>query len=107
MWATPTVARVYDANCDGKVDESDPPDVIFVSGNVNSRASARAIRQRRSPMAPRRASAASLRMLDGRTGQEIWTVTKPSASSLGFAGASVALGDIDGDGKHRHRRHDR
>ena len=31
IWATPTVARVYDANCDGKLDRNDPPNIAFVS----------------------------------------------------------------------------
>ncbi len=96
VWSTPTVARVYDANCDGKVDESDPPDVIFVSGNVNSNQCAGSVNtQTDGTTACQRGK---LRMLDGRTGQEIWTLARPEAGSLGFAGASVALGDIDGDG---------
>jgi hypothetical protein len=37
-------------------------------------------------------------MLDGRTGQEIWSLDKASANSSGFAGLSTALGDVDGDG---------
>ncbi len=97
VWATPTVARVYDANCDGKVDENDPPDVVFVSGNVNSSQCAG------SPNVQADGTTACqrgrLRMLDGRTGKEIWTLAKPSANSLGFAGSSVALGDVDGDGR--------
>src|SRR5439155_10059191 len=34
VWSTPAVGRVFDSNCDGKVDELDPPDVIFVSGRA-------------------------------------------------------------------------
>jgi hypothetical protein len=37
-------------------------------------------------------------MLNGRTGQEIWSLDKASPSSMGFAGNSIALGDVDGDG---------
>jgi hypothetical protein len=36
-------------------------------------------------------------MLDGRTGQEIWSVDKPDPNSTGFSGISIALGDVDGD----------
>jgi hypothetical protein len=97
VWSTPTVARVYDANCDGKVDENDPPDIIFVSGNVNSsQCNGKVNRQPDGTSACQRGR---LRMLDGRTGKEIWTLAKPSAGSLGFAGSSVALGDVDGDGR--------
>src|SRR5262249_12693919 len=40
-----------------------------------------------------------LRMLDGRTGEEIWSLDKVGTATTGFAGMSVALGDIDGDGR--------
>lgn len=98
VWSTPTVGRVYDGNCDGKVDELDSPNVIFVSGkslntttglgvNCNSSASG-------TPLA---CVAGVLRMLDGRTGQEIWSLA--SAGSTGFAGLSTAIGDVDLDGR--------
>jgi hypothetical protein len=38
-----------------------------------------------------------LRMLDGRSGREIWSLDKAEATSTGFAGMSVAVGDVDGD----------
>ena len=93
VWATPTVARVYDANCDGKVDESDPPDIVFVSGNARGTCCSCG------GYTPSTCLTGKLRMLDGRTGQEIWSLATPKAGSIGFAGLSVALGDIDGDGK--------
>src|SRR5256885_794152 len=34
VWATPAVGRIHDGNCDGRVDELDPPDVVFVSGRA-------------------------------------------------------------------------
>lgn len=34
VWSTPAIARVFDANCDDKVDDADPPNVIFVSGDA-------------------------------------------------------------------------
>jgi hypothetical protein len=36
-------------------------------------------------------------MLDGRTGKEVWSLDKASMDSMGFAGLSTAIGDIDGD----------
>lgn len=100
VWATPTVGRVYDSNCDGKVDELDTPNIVFVSGNtstVNCNSG--------SNPDPQACHDGTLRMLDGRTGTEIWSL--PSAGmvpgtmtpSKGFmVGLSVAIGDVDGDG---------
>jgi hypothetical protein len=91
VWSTPIVARVYDANCDGKVDLADPPDVVFVSGNAKNTCC------QCTGATPSDCRTGVLRMLDGKSGKEIWTVAKAEANSVGFAGASVAAGDIDGD----------
>ena len=39
-------------------------------------------------------------MLNGQTGEEIWSLDKAEAGSSGFAGMSVALGDVDNDENH-------
>ena len=91
VWATPTVARVYDANCDGEVNIADPPNLIFVSGNAKQTCcscSSDAISTCRTGV---------LRMLDGRNGREIWSLDKAKDGNVGFAGLSVAIGDMDGD----------
>ncbi len=93
VWATPAVARVYDANCDGEVNLADPPNIIFVSGNSNG-----------TYCSDGNDSVAScrkgvLRMLDGRSGTEIWSLRRAESGSDGFAGMSVAVGDLDGDQK--------
>ena len=91
VWATPTVARIFDANCDGKVDLGDPPNVVFVSGNSqttycsNNNVTNYACRK------------GVLRMLDGDSGEEIWSLDSPEPGSQGFAGLSVAVGDVDQD----------
>jgi FG-GAP-like repeat len=84
VWATPSVGRVYDGNCDGKIDDLDAPDIIFVAGNV----------------APSNTPEDNgvLRMLDGRNGHEIWSLRSATPSSKGFMGFSSAIGDLDGDG---------
>jgi hypothetical protein len=85
VWSTPTVGRVADSNCDGKVDELDSPNVIFVAGNV----------------APSNTPSDNgvLRVLDGRSGSEIWSLANVGGGSKGFMGFSVAIGDVDGDGR--------
>ncbi len=91
VWATPTVARIFDANCDGKVDMADPPNVVFVSGNVKNTCCSC------SNDAISTCLTGVLRMLDGKSGTEIWSLDKAKPGNHGFAGMSVALGDIDGD----------
>ncbi|MCA9666323.1 MAG: VCBS repeat-containing protein [Myxococcales bacterium] len=93
VWSTPVVGRVTDTNCDGKVDELDPPNVFVVSGDSKATcchctgATTSACRN------------GVLRALDGASGKEIWSLRRASAGSIGFAAVSLALGDVDGDGK--------
>ncbi len=91
VWSTPTVGRVHDSNCDGKVDELDPPQVIFVSGDASGGCC------QCDGKTPTSCHTGVLRMLDGKTGKEIWSLRKAGAGSAGFAGLSVAIGDLDGD----------
>lgn len=93
VWSTPAVGRIADANCDGKVDEFDPPNVIFVSGNNEGTCC------HCNNKTPTSCHTGVLRVVDGRTGEEIWSNAVPVAGSPGFSGVSVALGDIDKDGK--------
>jgi hypothetical protein len=93
VWSTPLIGRVTDTNCDGAVDELDPPNVIFVSGNVKGtccHCTGDAVSACKNGV---------LRVLDGRTGKEVWSLRKASANSIGFAGLTHALGDVDGDGR--------
>lgn len=98
VWSTPTVGRVYDGNCDGKVDQLDPPNVIFVSGDATHTSTGKGTCCHCTGAAVSACLKGTLRMLDGHSGQEIWSLDKPSANSSGFAGLSTAIGDIDGDG---------
>jgi hypothetical protein len=84
VWSTPSVGRVVDGNCDGKVDQSDPPNVIFVAGAV-------------APSNTPRDNGV-LRVLNGQTGAEVWSLDKSEPNSIGFMGFSTAIADIDGDG---------
>ncbi len=100
VWSTPMVGRVADTNCDMKVDRSDVPAVVFVSGellvddadplsgvqcaggeNGNAGACQRGV----------------LRVLAGDDGRELLTL--PSVgNSAGFLGNTVALADVTQDG---------
>jgi len=91
VWSTPTVGRLVDTNCDGVLDEQDAPAVVFVSGDgLGSQCAA---------ATPSQCRKGVLRALDGRTGQELWSLDRAAPDSGGWAGLSVALGDIDGDGR--------
>jgi len=91
VWSTPAVGRVYDANCDGKVDLADPPTVVFVSGYAYNNQCAN------NGLTNFACRKGVLRMLDGRSGEEIFSLDAPEAGSQGFAGTSVAIGDVDND----------
>ncbi len=100
IWSTPVVGRVYDTNCDGKIDSLDAPVVIFVSGNDFAGAPNGSNCQTATlgGTSPSMCHTGALRMIDGSSGEEIWTIDK-LPNSVGFAGTSVAIGDVDGDGK--------
>ncbi len=99
VWATPVVGRVYDTNCDGAVNSLDDPVIIFVSGNDFADAPTGSNCQTATlgGSDPTMCHTGALRMLDGATGEEIWTLAHVPGS-LGFAGMSVAIGDVDGNG---------
>ncbi len=88
IWSTPAVGRVYDTNCDGKVDDLDPPNIVFVSGDSKGTCCQCTGDE---PIMCRRGV---LRLLDGLTGREIWSLRRAYDESMGFAGISVAIGDV-------------
>ncbi len=101
VWSTPVVGRVHDSNCDGKIDALDSPVVVFVAGNDFAGAPAGQNCQSATLGTgfPSMCHTGVLRMLDGASGAEIWSLDKASSTSQGFAGMSLALGDIDNDGR--------
>ncbi|MEW5737760.1 MAG: VCBS repeat-containing protein [Myxococcota bacterium] len=98
VWSTPAVGRLVDANCDSRVDELDPPNVVFVSGRAINATTGLGTCCQCTGAATSACLTGVLRVLDGRTGQEAWSLEKASGPSIGFAGVSVALGDLDADG---------
>jgi hypothetical protein len=91
VWSTPVVGRLTDTNCDGKVNELDPPNIIVIAGDAKGSQCASAA------VAPACLEGV-LRVLDGATGQEIWSLRKPGPGTNGFSAVTMALGDIDRDG---------
>ena len=98
VWSTPAVGRVYDANCDGHVDQLDPPDLVFISGHSVDAATGIGTCCQCTGTTPTGCLTGVLRVLDGRTGQDLLAVRAASPSSVGFAGTSVAIGDVNNDG---------
>jgi hypothetical protein len=99
VWSTPAVGRLYDANCDGAVDEVDPPNIVFVSGRAIDVATGLGTCCHCNGTVPTSCHTGVLRVLDGRTGEDVWSLASASPASSGFAGTSVALGDVDVDGR--------
>jgi hypothetical protein len=99
VWSTPAVGRLYDANCDGAVDELDPPDVVFVSGRAIDVATGQGTCCHCTGASVSACLSGVLRVVDGRTGAEVWSLRRAGPMSIGFSGISVALGDLDGDGR--------
>ncbi len=94
VWSTPAVGRLHDTNCDGVVDELDPPSIVFVSSNVQANCC------HCTGASPSRCRDGVLRVLDGQSGAELWSLRDGVLpGSAGFAGISVALGDVNGDAK--------
>jgi len=88
VWSTPVVGRIHDTNCDGRIDAIDPSAIVFVSNDTSSTAC----------HGPDQCRDGILRALDGATGRELWSL--PAAEgSAGFSGVSLALGDLDDDGR--------
>jgi hypothetical protein len=100
VWSTPVVGRLHDSNCDGVVNELDAPVMVFVSGNdfANAPTGTNCQGATAVAMGPTMCHTSVLRMIDGASGKEIWTLEKASMTSMGFAGVSPAIGDIDNDG---------
>ena len=98
VWSTPAVGRLYDSNCDGKVNDLDVPNILFVSGKAIDSQTGKGTCCQCTGTTPTACHTGVLRLLDGRSGQELWSLDKASPNSSGFAGSSVAIGDVDVDG---------
>ena len=76
----PAVARTHDTNGDGKIDQNDIPDVIFVAYGGNGADFGDGI----------------LRIISGKDGSDVAAVTDPNYRLTSYA--NIAVGDINGDG---------
>jgi ASPM-SPD-2-Hydin domain-containing protein/HYDIN/CFA65/VesB family protein/VCBS repeat protein len=83
VWSTPLVANLNDDNQDGRIDENDIPEVVFISIDKYSL------------MDPAAAQPGIIRVLSGDSGTEEFSVT-----ATRFVDTTIpAIGDLDGDGK--------
>jgi hypothetical protein len=103
VWSTPVVGRMRDGNCDGRIDEADPPTVVFISGDArkpDAGGSQLGVPCQIAGASPSGCQTGVVRAVDGATGKTLWTVAHdPGASGeYGFAGVTPALADIDNDG---------
>src|SRR5436309_2510633 len=92
VWSTPTVARLLDTNGDGVVDEDDEPSIIFISGRSIDANTGLGTTCAATGTFPSACHTGVLRVLDGRTGEEQFSLDRPSPFSAGFAGISLAVG---------------
>lgn len=98
VWSTPAVARIFDTNGDGVVDQEDDPSIIFISGNSINQFTGLGTSCQSTGTTPTACHTGVLRVLNGRTGKEQYSLGKAFPWSAGFAGVSVAVGDVLGNG---------
>jgi predicted alpha/beta superfamily hydrolase/GH25 family lysozyme M1 (1,4-beta-N-acetylmuramidase) len=94
VWCTPVVARIFDSNGDGVVDEHDDPSIIFVSGNDTTGSGLGTTCTAAGTALLSACHSGVLRIVNGRTGVEQFSLDKAFPGSGGFAGISVAAGDV-------------
>ncbi len=87
VMSTPAVINLDDDNNDGRVDQNDVPDVVFVAFDTTGPAN--------DPYA-HTLQAGVVRALSGDTGAELWSAT--DVAQRAAPAGNVAVGDLDGDG---------
>ncbi|MCA9552240.1 MAG: VCBS repeat-containing protein [Myxococcales bacterium] len=87
VMSTPAVVNLTDDNNDGRVDENDTPDVVFISFDTTGPAGLPLQHQ---------LQAGVVRAVDGGSGAELWSATGVERQ-VAPAG-NVAVADLDGDG---------
>ena len=101
----PRSAASTTATATARSTSSTRPCIVFVSGKgIDANTGKGTCCQCTEHDADRRATRACCACSTGATGAEIWSLDKASASSVGFAGISIAIGDIDGDGSSTSSR---
>jgi len=88
VWSTAVVGRVTDTNCDGKVDNNDTPNIVVVSADTGGSGC----------QTGGNCATGVIRVLDGKSGRELKTVSVADAGSdgvEGFAGVTPVLANVD------------
>jgi len=78
----------------GVVNRQDDPSLVLISGNSVHIVTGQGVPCGQSGTTPSACHTGVLRVLDGRTGAEQYSLDKASPDSSGFAGIAVALGDV-------------
>ena len=94
VWNAPASARLFDTTGDGVVNRQDDPSLVLISGNSVHIVTGQGVPCGQSGTTPSACHTGVLRVLDGRTGAEQYSLDKASPDSSGFAGIAVALGDV-------------
>lgn len=85
----PVVGQLTDDNDDGVIDHDDTPDIVVISDDPSGSTG--------------NEQAGALRVIDGATGREHWTVVSTTDADdnqvLPYRYSNVALGDVDMDGQ--------
>lgn len=94
VWSIPASGRILDTNADGQIDCRDDESLVFISGNAVDALTGKGTCCQCSNTTPVSCRTGVLRVINARTGEEQYSLDKPSPTSSGFAGVAPVIADI-------------